>query len=164
MSLAKRFYDHKQRAKKRLTQKVYTHLNLVGWYNVRIVLIEDINAETKDQLLLREQHYIDLLKPSLNKNSAVGITICGHNRQIHLCVECGGSSICEHKRQRNHCIECGGLGICEHNRQRYQCVECNDFWCYECNIKFCNGQSLLSHEHSNRHINTYNRMFAEAFG
>jgi hypothetical protein len=37
-----------------------------GWENVRIVQIEAFRCETKQELVAREQFYIDLLKPSLN--------------------------------------------------------------------------------------------------
>ena len=64
MSLAKRTSSHKYKARKRPDIHVYQHLNPVGWDNVRIIPIESVEAETKDQLLMREQHYIDLLQPS----------------------------------------------------------------------------------------------------
>ena len=65
-TLRLRLSRHKTQSRKFLNQGVYSHLNSIGWDNVRIILIENVTAENKDQLLMREQHYIDLLKPSLN--------------------------------------------------------------------------------------------------
>ena len=146
LPLAKRKSGHKKSAKTFPNRLVYTHLNSIKWVNVRIILIESVVAVTKEQLLMREQHYIDLLKPSLNKQSA--IDTCPH----------GAKTI------QSRCVECNGPNICEHKRARYRCNECNDCWCYECNINLKEFASLVRHNRSKRHINTYNRMFAEAFG
>jgi len=157
--LSKRFYEHKQMAKIRPTY-VHKHLNSIGWENVRIILIENVIAETKDQLLIREQNYIDELKPELNKHAAYahcphgrthfqcvechGAGICEHNRIKSKCKECGGSQICEHNRQKASCKECGGASICEHNRRKYECKECGGSRICEHNrikasCKDCNG-------------------------
>jgi hypothetical protein len=69
-TLSKRKGGHKVSARKSVNQRVYAHLNSVGWDNVRIVLIEDVVCERKEQLCMREQHYIDLLRPSLNTINA----------------------------------------------------------------------------------------------
>ena len=67
LSLAKRFYNHKQKAKTRLEQRVYKHLNAIGWENVRIILIEEFPCQSKMELEKRERHFIEELAPSLNK-------------------------------------------------------------------------------------------------
>lgn len=59
--------DHKSRAKTKSNYKIYKHLNEVGWENVEIILIEVFGCESKDELHKRERHWIDTLKPSLNK-------------------------------------------------------------------------------------------------
>jgi len=51
---------------------------------------------------------------------------CEHNRQKHLCNECGGTSMCEHGKRRDLCIDCEGASICEHGRQRCLCKICSD--------------------------------------
>ena len=56
---------------------------------------------------------------------------CPHNREKHLCRECGGASICEHDRRRSTCKSCGGSAICEHSRVRSSC-------------KVCGGSSILA--------------------
>ena len=34
--------------------------------------------------------------------------ICEHNRERHMCKDCGGAGICEHNRRRSKCKDCGG--------------------------------------------------------
>jgi group I intron endonuclease len=139
-TLAKRLYGHKNSAKRKPDTHVYRHLNTVGWDNVRIVLIESIVVQNKDQLRMNEQRYIDELRPELNKNAAYvncphgnnyhqckkccGSSICEHNRYKSQCKDCCGSRICEHNRQKSTCRECGGSQICEHNRHKSQCKDC----------------------------------------
>ena len=174
--LSKRFYDHKQTAKYKPTY-VHKHLNSIGWENVRIILIENVIAETKDQLLIREQHYIDELKPELNKHAAYahcphgrrhdkciecgGTGVCEHNRQKSQCRECGGSQICEHNREKSKCVECHGASICEHNRQKAQCVDCNGdkYKCIICNHVFCSANILKTHRRSVKHAQKINEFF-----
>ena len=55
--LRKRFHAHKAISPKS-TSKVYTHINSIGWDNVRIILIEEFECETKDQLRQKEDEYI----------------------------------------------------------------------------------------------------------
>ena len=40
----------------------------VGWENVKILLIESHKCNTREELMQREQYWIDALRPSLNKN------------------------------------------------------------------------------------------------
>lgn len=65
-TLSKRKGDHKSRSKKS-NYKVYQHLNKIGWDNVEIILIEKYECKCKDELHARERHWIDELKPELNK-------------------------------------------------------------------------------------------------
>jgi hypothetical protein len=123
MPLAKRKSTHKALARKRPNQNVYSALNAVGWDNVRIILIENVFCNSKEELLSREQYYIDLLRPSLNSQAAV-YNDCPHGRERHKCIPCGGAGICEHGRIRSTCIPCGGVSICEHGRIRSQCIPC----------------------------------------
>ena len=137
--LSGRFYTHKQAAKKK-PLPCHHHFNAIGWDNVRIVLIENVVAADRDQLIQREQYYIDLLKPSLNKRSAFvhcphgrthsrckecnGASICSHNRVKSTCKDCKGSQICIHNRFKSICKECNGASICVHNKQKSKCKEC----------------------------------------
>ena len=146
MPLAKRKSSHKTDAKRKPNQHVYAHLNTIGWENVRIVLIESVNAETRDQLLMREQHYIDLLKPSLNKKAAH--VDCPHNRQKPQCKDCGGSQICEHGKQKAQCKDCLG----------------DTYYCYECERNFANNSRLNYHLNSKKHKLVYDVMVLDCFG
>lgn len=67
MPLAKRLYSHKQAAKREPNIRVYNHLNQIGWDNVSIVLIEEYPCENKMELERRERHFIEEMKPTLNK-------------------------------------------------------------------------------------------------
>jgi len=53
--------------KRQKDRKVYKHLNQVGWGNVEIILIEKCECKSRDELHRRERHWIDELKPELNK-------------------------------------------------------------------------------------------------
>ena len=121
LSLTKRLSNHKAMAKTR-PLPAHIHFNELGWENVRIILVESVNAQNKDQLLQREQHYIDLLSPSLNKQSAYAN--CPHGREHNRCKECCGASICPHNKRKSRCKECGGSQICIHNRIKLECKEC----------------------------------------
>ena len=170
--LSKRIYDHKLVAKKRPAY-VHKHLNSIGWENVRIILIENVIAETKDQLLIREQHYIDELKPEFNENAAYvdcphgrthsrcvdchGAGICEHNRIQSTCKDCGGSQICEHNRIQSTCKDCGGSRVCEHNRIQSTCKDCGGSQICEhgriqSQCKDCGGSQVREH---NRIKTTY---------
>jgi group I intron endonuclease len=168
-TLAKRLHGHKNSAKRKPDIHVYRHLNTVGWDNVRIVLIESIVVQNKDQLRMNEQRYIDELRPELNKNAAYvncqhgnnyqqckdcgGSQICEHNRMKPQCKDCGGSQICEHNRQKSTCKDCCGSQICEHNRQKSTCKDCCGSQICEHNrqkstCKECGGSRICKH---NRH-------------
>ena len=121
VSLSTRLAQHKSTAKKNPTP-VYRHFNTIGWDKVRIVLLETVTCFNREQLIQREQHYIDLLKPSLNGYSAY--VNCTHGRQHSICVDCGGVGICPHQRVKSKCKECKGVSICVHNRHKQRCKEC----------------------------------------
>ncbi len=62
VSLSLRLAKHKATAKKN-PSSVHRHFNTIGWDTARIILIESVECFNREQLLMREQHYIDLLKP-----------------------------------------------------------------------------------------------------
>ena len=123
VSLTRRLTLHKSDARQKPERRVYKELNIVGWPNVRIVQIEEFKCDTKNELITKEQHYIDLLKPELNKASAIG-TRCIHDRERDKCIPCGGSGICEHNKIKAQCVPCGGSATCSHNKQRTSCIPC----------------------------------------
>jgi len=67
LPLHKRLFYHKNKSKSQPTIKVYCHLNTIGFENIHIILIENFACDSKEELLARERHWIDTLKPSLNK-------------------------------------------------------------------------------------------------
>ncbi len=160
MPLPKRLYVHKFQSKK-VKALCHKHFNTVGWENVSIVLIENVNALTKVQLLEREKHYIGELKPALNMKpvsvncphdrlkshckECKGVNICSHNKFKNSCKKCNGKAICSHNKFKFACKECKGTSICVHGNHKYVCKECvqkcshnkNKSCCKECNNFWC---------------------------
>ena len=56
-TLAKRFYDHKNDAKRRPKARVYEHLNKIGWEHVKIILIIEVALNSKDELRREEDKH-----------------------------------------------------------------------------------------------------------
>ena len=158
-TLRQRKCKHKTDATKQPNRRVYAHLNAVGWDNVRIVLLQSVPCANRDELRAAEQHWIDLLRPNLNKNSAVDT--CPHGRRQATCKECDGSSICEHGRQKNKCKQCGGKGICEHTRIRVRCRECSPFYCDYCQTNHAKG-AILNHYKTKKHKLAYIAAYVDA--
>lgn len=113
-----RLYQHKQHARQAPARLVYAELLSVGLENVLIELLEICPRDNKKDILTREQHYINELKPALNKNNPAGLP-----------------KICEHGRYRFNCKECKGKAICEHLKQREACKICCGCTCYVCGIE-----------------------------
>ena len=162
--LSKRKYSHKAMGRRKTDRYVYQHLNEIGWDNVSIILIEEVISFNKNQLRMREQYYIDLLKPELNSICAVNLR-CPHDRIKYICKNCEGSKICSHNKRKSQCRDCGGGSICSHNKQKSNCKQCNGdkYYCHECEIGFSCKSALKSHYNSKRHHDTYNRLINECF-
>lgn len=67
-SLHKRLYKHKANAPSQPQVKVFGHMNDVGFENVKIILVENYPCDNKMELLARERHWFDIMKPTLNSN------------------------------------------------------------------------------------------------
>ena len=78
-TLSKRKGQHKANLNNYPNMRSYKHFNEVGWCNVDIILIEAYECKNKDELHKRERHYIDELKPELNKQLP---TRTGREKQI----------------------------------------------------------------------------------
>jgi group I intron endonuclease len=159
LPLPKRLYDHKQKARKTILP-CHRHFNEIGWNNVRIVLIENVTAETKDQLTMREQHYIDILKPELNKQAEYTNCPhirrhdkCTHGKRTSRCVTCGGNGLCIHNKQKPSCTTCKGSQVCIHSKRKQACKICNGdlYKCHTCDIICCSKVSLTGHNGSQNH-------------
>ena len=59
--LRKRLWGHKTDSKKR-NNRLYQHINQIGWDNVKIILIEEFSCENKEQLHKKEDEYIQTNK------------------------------------------------------------------------------------------------------
>ena len=56
--LTQRLCRHKTLAKKNTETKVYKCFNKIGWDNVKIILIQELYLDNKDELLRAENDYI----------------------------------------------------------------------------------------------------------
>lgn len=154
--LSKRKAWHKDKAKRMPQTRVYDHLNTVGWSNVRIILVERYACDNHEELLAREQSWMDELKPELNMINAVGQ--CEHGRDRYRCKMCNGGSICNHGRRRDGCKDCKGSQICNHGRQRSRCKYCDanttkKIQC-ECGA-WMRRDNLKRHRNTTRHIRNF---------
>jgi hypothetical protein len=55
--LRSRLWGHKD-SSKTMTSRVYTHINSIGWDNVKIELVEEFSCENRTQLRMKENTYI----------------------------------------------------------------------------------------------------------
>ena len=58
----------------------------IGWENVMILLIENYKCNNKEELMRREQYWMDELRPSLNKNAAWAKPPSDLCRVCQICV------------------------------------------------------------------------------
>lgn len=56
-TLRNRFYRHRVDCR-RYDSKLYAHIKLIGWESVRIVLVEEVVCENKEQLVRKEDEHI----------------------------------------------------------------------------------------------------------
>lgn len=59
MTLNKRLSSHRAKARKGSPYNIHTYMREVGIQNVRIVLIENWPCQSKEELIKREQHWIE---------------------------------------------------------------------------------------------------------
>ena len=92
---------------------VKTEGDKVGWGNVKILLIESHKCNNREELMRREQYWIDTLRPSLNKNRSHhsgNPTVHQENEHIkirgELCTLCQtycyNKSLIYHKQTSGH--------------------------------------------------------------
>lgn len=62
----KRLWQHKYAGKMHPNQRVYAHLNAIGWENVRIIIIKPFPCSNLHELQMEEQRQIIKLKAALN--------------------------------------------------------------------------------------------------
>jgi len=53
-----RLNNHKQSSKKELNRPVYVYINIIGWDDVEIELVEKYSCKSKEELLKKEDEYI----------------------------------------------------------------------------------------------------------
>src|SRR5579883_2648059 len=73
-TLPKRLYFHKSRAKANCSP-MYRHFNAIGWNNVSIILVRNVECKSKAELLSEERKETEAAKARgedvLNKNRAI---------------------------------------------------------------------------------------------
>ena len=148
-TLSKRFYNHKKQSSRDThNARVYTHLNKVGWENVRIILIKNIVCKTKDNLLMCEQFYIDRLSPYLNTNDAFN-----HDRKFKLSPD-----KIEYKKQCKERTISYDDSIKQVKTDRKTTIKNNYIMCNDCNKKIYNLPSKIRlHEDTQAHKKNVNR-------
>jgi hypothetical protein len=67
--LSSKLSSHRREATKQQQsqRKLYRHLNLIGFENVKIVLIENHICYSKDELNARVRYWVEQLNPELNR-------------------------------------------------------------------------------------------------
>jgi hypothetical protein len=65
-SLTHRKNQHKRSSEQFIQRRVYSHIRMVGWNAVSIVLIEAHPCRNRNELRLRERYWVDQLHPILN--------------------------------------------------------------------------------------------------
>lgn len=68
--LSKRMAEHRSKAKQHPNRKIYQKFNEIGVEHFKIVLIEEYKCINKEELVAREDYYINLMKPVLNSRYA----------------------------------------------------------------------------------------------
>ena len=58
-TLARRLYEHKQNITRIQSRKVYNYFNEIGFDNIKIILIKEVNVENRNQLLKAENDIIE---------------------------------------------------------------------------------------------------------
>lgn len=64
----RRMITHRHHSKVKPNQKVYKHLNFIGWDKVHITVLENYPCGNRKELEQRERYWVDKLKPTLNNN------------------------------------------------------------------------------------------------
>jgi len=101
--------------------------DVVGWVNVRIIIIRKYPCVTKETLKRREMYYVRKLKPTVrpySKRVANRHQFCEHGRWSINCRLCAGKLICGHGSIRQQCVICKGSKICEHGVRERTCRRC----------------------------------------
>ena len=66
---------HKNKVSKKYWTKLYIYIRMHGWDSFEISIIEEGEVETKYDIKVIEQKFLDNLVPTLNSNNAISKTI-----------------------------------------------------------------------------------------
>jgi hypothetical protein len=112
--------------KQRSTNPLYKTLHDKGANNFVMELLEETEVETKEQLRLLEQTWIEKLNPNLNTNKSVRVDQKAYSIEYYQ----------DHKAEYKEYASKNRDAINERRRQKKQCPHCE---------KVMNGCYLLEH-------------------
>jgi group I intron endonuclease len=136
MKLCRRLHMHKSASKipANVNHKLYAMMVELGNEHFSIILIENFKCKTVDELTAREQHFIDQLKPLLNRNRAY---ISEEDRAVYAQTYRG---LPEHKLK--HKLRARQQSLANQGK----------FKCEQCKYETCTKQSLDKHFKTLKHI------------
>ena len=107
-TLHDRFLCHKSDAKRYVTSKVYKTVRKIGFDELskRLILIKNYPCNSKDELEMEEQRWIDKLKPDLNEKKAFSYYKQKKFVKIVINCPCGAITsrdhLARHRRTKKH--------------------------------------------------------------
>jgi group I intron endonuclease len=137
-TLSRRMTEHRSRGKKHQALKLYTHFALHGIENFRIVLIENYEYDTKDQLRAREDYHIQLNNTIKNGLNGIGALRTVEQRRQYDRVRGQTDKRKQTKKQYNkeyqneykkiiHTCECGKSGLFTNKSKHIKTKQHNQF-------------------------------------
>ena len=167
--LCVRMAEHRRNARKGSKHPIYKHMRKLGIDHFKILLLQNIDNCTKEELEALEHEYIaqvevikkDKYEQCVHKNrksrcvSCGGSETCEHKKVRSICIECKsckGSRLCEHNKQKQNCTRCGGVSTCQHKKQKLQCKICTPYPCNVCNKIYAGKRNYNRHCKSKMHI------------
>ena len=172
--LSSRKAEHKIMSKRKPNYRVYEHLNSIGWDNVSIILVENVNCQNREQLLMRERYYIDLLKPSLNKVIPLRTVKEYYEENKEKLVEQSKKyynqnkeHIAQRRKQYYNANKNNLLEKCKTYREKNKNVISEKgkekIRCCYCDVNISKS-NISQHIKRNKHIKNYKQSFLEKFG
>ena len=148
--LAKRKADHKADSLRHPERPVYKYFNSVGWSNVTIVLIEELNLQSKEQQMQAEDRYIQQYiddERCLNAVRAVGMNRKEYyqlhkNKRLEIAKIWRKNNPEQTKLIMNKCYTKNREKYLEQKRQIYIC---------ECGVSLTKGTKKKIHKESEHH-------------
>ena len=114
-------------------------------------MLETCDITNKDELLAREQHYIDTLRPTLNMKNVVEPSYEHGYLNDRNCPTCRTKVYCPHGTLKAGCVK----------QKKICCIHVSENFC-PCNKQKTVG-ILNKHNDTNAHRRTYDALFNKVF-